>query len=270
MFYPFCTLLNLLRIIDRNLVLQVRMLTFPSRFQCLQAIDLIIHLHFPLNLRIRYSKSLELGILKHHLVHILTAPKRTPASHDLADIPLLLFQYLPEVSIKGLLRDVIKDGYLVVFISLPQDTPVTLCQVSRPPWCIQIVQCYQFILHIQSCSHLLRASQQYTDNSVPYLFQQFCPFCVRIGVMYESYLFFLHSKPHHLLSECLIEVKSAVRLRCSLITENELCGMLLLSVMVDFCHTSGTGIEFGVRIVIQRFIQNTGIHGKQPCLVCQL
>jgi len=125
------------------------------------------------------------------------------------------------------------------------------------------------ILHIQACSHLFRTAHQYPHFPAPHLFQQFRPFCVRVGLMYESNILFRHARTDKGLFHGLVKIKPAVRLGRPLVTEDKLGGMFLRRGMVYFRHFSGTGIELGVRVILQCFIQNAGIHGEQPCLVGQ-
>lgn len=50
--------------------------------------------HLFLNSWVRNGKGLELGVLEHGAVHILAASEGGAPGHDLADIPLFLFQNL--------------------------------------------------------------------------------------------------------------------------------------------------------------------------------
>src|SRR5699024_3381621 len=64
-------------------------------------------------------------------IHIIRHTDGGLAGHNLCDKLLLVLHKLVEVSVKSALGDIAIDFHLLVFISLADDTPQPLLQISR-------------------------------------------------------------------------------------------------------------------------------------------
>ena len=86
-----------------------------------------------------------------------------------------------EVTVKGVFGDIGVDLYLVVFITLSDDTALSLLEVGGTPGAVQVVQGNQFLLDIGAGAHLLCGTEQDPDLSAAYLAEQFFFLGFRIG-----------------------------------------------------------------------------------------
>jgi Uncharacterized conserved protein len=60
------------------------------------------------------------------------------------------------------------DMYLGVFVSLTNNAPLSLFQVTGPPRAVEVMQSNEPILHIRSCTHFSRAAEQHTNLTAPH------------------------------------------------------------------------------------------------------
>ena len=95
-------------------------------FQQFQLTDLNIQIHLFLDVGIARRQCLDFGIGQRGIVHIIAGTDRRFRSHDLGNELLLIFQNLPHIRIKRIFSDVTIDFYLLIPVSLPENTSFLL------------------------------------------------------------------------------------------------------------------------------------------------
>ena len=75
------------------------------------------------------------------------------------DEPGLGLQGLPHVGVKAAFGHIPKDGDLLIVVSLPQDSPLTLLDLGRLPRGIEVMESDESPLNVRPGAHLLRASR---------------------------------------------------------------------------------------------------------------
>ena len=113
-------------IATRNIGFQTINLTGVIGFQQLQFADLNIQVHLFLDVGIAGCQCLNFGIGQRGVVHIIAGTDRRFRSHDLAYKLLLIFQNLPHIRIERIFSDVTIDFYLLIPVSLPENTSLLL------------------------------------------------------------------------------------------------------------------------------------------------
>ena len=95
-------------------------------FQQFQFADLNIQVHLFLDVGIARCQCLDFGIGQRGIVHIIAGTDRRLGCHNLAYKLLFIFQNLPHIRIKRIFSDVTIDFYLLIPVSLPENTSFLL------------------------------------------------------------------------------------------------------------------------------------------------
>ena len=114
------------RIAARNIRFQTINLAGVVGFQQFELADLNIQVHLFLDVGIARCQCLDFGIGQCSVVHIIAGTDRRFGRHDLRNELLLIFQNLPHIRIKRIFRDVTIDFYLLIPVSLPENTSLLL------------------------------------------------------------------------------------------------------------------------------------------------
>lgn len=121
---------NLPREILVDLVLQFILLTEMAGFEQVEALHSHIQVHLLFDVGVAGTQGLDFRIGESGFVDVLSGSDRGFAGHDLADKLLLALHQLIEVTVKGVFGDIGVDLYLVVFITLSDDTALSLLEVG--------------------------------------------------------------------------------------------------------------------------------------------
>ena len=122
-------------------------------FEHTQLRYLYIQVHFLLETLVACGKHFNLGKGQRNLVHIFGRTDGAFARHYLADKFLLALYQLIEVGVKGLLGNIAIDLNLWEHIALPFNASLPLFKVARSPRTVQIMNGFESVLHIRTCSH---------------------------------------------------------------------------------------------------------------------
>ena len=175
------SLINLLGQFLQDLIFQSVLLGQMIRFHQTQTSHIHIQVHLFLYARISGAQSLDLGIGKRCLINILAGTDRAFAGHNLGNEFLLVFNRLPEISVKGALGDITEDKHFLVLIALTHNASCALFQITRPPRAVQVMESDQAILYVGAGTHFLCASHQDSHLSGAYFCKQIrlALFCIR-------------------------------------------------------------------------------------------
>ena len=198
----------------RNIRFQAINLTGVVGFQQFQLTDLNIQIHLFLDVGIARCQCLDFGIGQCGIVHIIAGTDRRFGRHDLRNELLLIFQNLPHIRIKRIFSNVTIDFYLLIPVSLPENTSLLLFQIRRLPRAIQMMQGNQSILNIGSCAKFRRRPHQNTNLSSAHLCKKLCLFGFRVILVNKCHFFTGNTSRHQLLPHIIINVECAIRLWC--------------------------------------------------------
>ena len=210
---PLCRI-NLSRITTGNIRFQAINLTGVIGFQQFQLTDLNIQIHLFLDVGIAGCQCLDFGIGQCSVIHIIAGTDRGFGSHDLRNELLLIFHNLPHVRIKCIFSDVTIDFYLLIPISLPENTSLLLFQVRRLPRTIQMMKGNQSILNIGSRAKLRRRPHQDTHLSSAHLCKKLCLFGFRVILVNECHFFTGNTSRHQLFPHIIVDVECAIGFWC--------------------------------------------------------
>ena len=202
------------RIAARNIRFQAINLTGVIGFQQFQFADLNIQVHLFLDVGIARCQCLDFGIGQCGIVHIIAGTNRGFGSHDLGDEFLLIFQNLPHIRIKRIFGDVTINFYLLIPVSLPENTSLLLFQVRGLPRAIQMMKGNQPILNIGSRAKFRRRPHQNTHLSSAHLCKQVCLFRFGVVLVNERHLFTGNTSSHQFLPHIIVHVKCAICFWC--------------------------------------------------------
>ena len=202
------------RIAARNIRFQAINLTGVIGFQQLQFADLNIQIHLFLDIGIARRQCLDFGIRQCGIVHIITGADRRFGSHDLRNELLLIFQNLPHIRIKRIFSDITINFYLLISVSLPENTPFLLFQVRRLPRAIQMMQGNQPILNIGSRAKFRRRPHQDTHLSGAHLCKKLCLFGFRVILVNERHFLTGNTSRHQLFPHIIINIECAIGFWC--------------------------------------------------------
>ena len=202
------------RIAARNIRFQAINLTGVIGFQQLQLADLNIQVHLFLDVGIARCQCLDFSIRQCSVVHIIAGTDRRFGRHDLRNELLLIFQNLPHIRIKRIFRDVTIDFYLLIPVSLPENTSLLLFQIRRLPWAIQMMQGNQSILNIGSCAKFRRRPHQNTHLSGAHLCKKLCLFGFCVVLVNERHFLAGNTSRHQLFPHIIINIECAIGFWC--------------------------------------------------------
>ena len=152
--------LNVSRELCEQLIFQTELLALMVGFQHLEFCDLNIQIHLFLDERISCAQCLDFCIGKSLFVHIIAGTHRGFGGHDLADKSLFILKGLEQVRIKRTLRDIVINPDLLILVALPDNASIALGHVAGLPANIQVMHRHKPRLHVRSCPHFCRASEQ--------------------------------------------------------------------------------------------------------------
>ena len=128
----------------------------------------------------------------------------------------------------------------------------------------------QSILHIRPNAHLVSGAEQNTHLALADFLKQ-CFFClIRIRVMNVRNLLRLHALSNQLCANIVIDVEASVLIWRRLVTEDQLCGLLLARILIDLEDILHTAVHLAVRIVRQLRIQDAAVQGQFAAFVRDL
>ena len=195
----------------RHALLQPITVVVIGCFEQRKPSDLNIEVHLLFYLWIPRTERLYLRVLQHGLVHILTAPQRASACHNLRYKLLLVFDRLIKISVKRLFRHVPVYIDVAIAVALADYPASALFQVCRTPRAIQVVRRHKPVLYVSAGSHLLRASHKDADTAFANFCEQRCFLRLCVSVVDEGYLIFRHSGIHQLLFYVVIKIEAFPR-----------------------------------------------------------
>ena len=99
---------------------------------------------------------LDFGVGESAAFEILGGADRSLAAHDLLDEAGLGFEGLPHIGVERAFGDVAVNLDFRIEIALPENSPLALLDVARPPGRIEMMQRAKAALHVRARSHLFR------------------------------------------------------------------------------------------------------------------
>ena len=206
-FQPLCkasVLLNLLREVFQQIILQPELLALVVCFHDFEPGNVHVQIHALLDTGVSGTKRLDFRKGKSCLVHVVAGAHRGFRCHDLADKFLLVFNSLPEVSIKRTLRDIPADMDFFVLVALSLNTPFTLGKVTRPPRTVEVMERDQPVLDVGASAHFCRRAEQHPHLSAPNFSEKLLFADFRICTMDKCNLFFWHPSFYQFLPDVVV------------------------------------------------------------------
>ena len=131
-----------------------------GRAQPGQPDQLGVHLGFFDDERITRRDGFDLGIGQRGGIHVFKPAHGHIAAHHLGNKLRLGLQRLPHIGVERAFGDVSINLHGGVFVALPENPPLALFHVSRPPRRVQMMQRNQPLLDIGAGTHFLCAAEQ--------------------------------------------------------------------------------------------------------------
>ena len=204
-------LLDFLREVFQQVVLQTELLALVVCFQQLQPRHLNVKVHLLADQRIARAQGLDLRVGKRGFVHVLAGAHRGFAGHDLRDKLLLVLHRLPEVGIECAVGDVAVDMDSFVFVALPDNAALALLQVAGTPRAVQVMQGDEPVLDIHARSHLEGAAHKDAHLTSTNLGEQLLLFRLGVRVVDKGDLLRGDASGDELVADVLIDGKGRVR-----------------------------------------------------------
>ena len=163
----------------------------------------IVERQLLLDKRIAGSGALNFSISQCHKVGILYSSQLCITAHSLGDDGSLILQFLPHISIKRILHNIVKYLYFLIRIALAQNSAMPLLQITRPPRCIQIMQGNKMMLAVCASAHFLCRANQYAHITTVNLLEKFIHLGFVLCALYKGNLVIWYASiaqcPHELL-----------------------------------------------------------------------
>ena len=164
----------------------------------------IVERQLLLDKRIAGSGALNFSISQCHKVGILYSSQLCITAHSLGDDGSLILQFLPHISIKRILHNIVKYLYFLIRIALAQNSAMPLLQITRPPRCIQIMQGNKMMLAVCASAHFLCRANQYAHITTVNLLEKFIHLGFVLCALYKGNLVVRYAPAAQCLNELFI------------------------------------------------------------------
>ena len=204
-------LVDLLREFAQEVVFQPVLLALMICTHQLQPRNVHIQIHLFLDTLVTGTERLDLRIRQRRFVNVLTGTHGRFGCHNLRDEFLLIFNRLPEVSVKRSLRDISVNMDFLVAVALTDDASAALLQIARPPRAVEIMERNKPVLHIHASAHFEGTAHQDAHLSGTHLAEQFL--LANLGVCFvdERDLFAWDAHSDQLAANIVVDRKRCVR-----------------------------------------------------------
>ena len=133
------------------------------------------------------------------------------AGHHLMDELGLGFHRLPHIGVKAALSDVTINLNCFILIALPQNPAFALFHVGGTPRRVEMMQRNEAFLHIHSCAHFLRATEQNSLFSRLHFLEQGKFFNITVVILNEGDFFGGNAAFHQLGFQVVVNAKLAAQ-----------------------------------------------------------